>query len=281
MKVRLTTLTENTTARPALLAELGLSVMIEAGSSVILLDAGQTVSAAHNAGILGADLTRVEKIVLSHGHFDHTGGLRDLLPKVGKTVEVVCHPDVWAAKYDVRAGHPPLFVGIPFTLPALESLGARFNMSRAPVVLGDHIMTTGEVPMVTNFETIDPHLFVKDGAGFRPDPVLDDQAIVMESGDGLAVLLGCAHRGMINTLYYAQKLTGKSKINLVLGGSHLVGAGEERIWKTIAALKELGVERLGLCHCTGLPAASEIAREFRDAFFFCNAGNRIEIETGP
>jgi 7,8-dihydropterin-6-yl-methyl-4-(beta-D-ribofuranosyl)aminobenzene 5'-phosphate synthase len=278
MRVRLTTLAENTPASPALLAELGLSILIEAGPSCLLLDAGQTVSATHNAGIVGADLARVDKIVLSHGHFDHTGGLRDLLPKIGKGVEVVCHPDVWPAKYDIRAGHPARFVGIPYTQAALESLDARFTMSREPVVLADHIMTTGEVPMVTDFETIDPHLFVKDGTGFVPDPLLDDLAIIIDSRDGLTVVLGCAHRGIINTLYHARRLTGRSKISLVVGGSHLVGASEERISKTIAALKALGVGRLGLCHCTSLPAAAEIAHAFGDAFFFNVAGNRTEIE---
>ncbi len=277
MKVRMTTLAENTASSPAMLAELGLSVLIEAGSCAILLDTGQTLSAGHNADVLGTDLAKVDNIVLSHGHFDHTGGLRTLLQKIGKKVEIVCHPDVWAAKYDIRQDRPERFVGIPFEQAELESLGARFTMSREPVVLADNIMTTGEVPMVTDFETIDAHLFVKDGSGFKPDNLLDDQAIVIDSGDGLTVVLGCAHRGMINTLYHAQKLTGVTKINLVVGGSHLIGASEERIWKTIAALKELDVGRLGLCHCTSLPAAAIIAHEFGDAFFFNNAGNRIEV----
>ena len=91
------------------------------------------------------------------------------------------------------------------------------------------------------------------------------------------VVLGCAHRGIINTLYHAQQLTGIKSIHTVLGGSHLMNAPEERIWLTIAALRELGVQRLGLCHCTGLPAAMLMAQEFGDKLFFNNAGTSINL----
>ena len=144
-------------------------------------------------------------------------------------------------------------------------------------MIADNITTTGEVPVVTAFEPIDPFLFVKEGADFKPDELLDDQAIIISTGSGLVVVLGCAHRGMINTLYHTQKLTGVKEIRLVIGGSHLIGASEARIWQTVAALKELGVGRIGISHCTGLPAAAIMAPEFGENFFFNNAGNRIEL----
>jgi 7,8-dihydropterin-6-yl-methyl-4-(beta-D-ribofuranosyl)aminobenzene 5'-phosphate synthase len=276
MKVRLTTLAENTLVAPSLLAEQGLSILIEAGPQRILLDVGQTWSVRHNAGVLGVRLPDLDKIVLSHGHFDHTGGLQTVLQGIGRPVEIVCHPDVWAPKYGVTREHPPRFVGIPFQQAALESMGARLSMSSGPVKLGEAIMTTGEVPMVTDIETIDAHLRVKDGPDFKQDQVLDDQAIIVDTGDGLVVILGCAHRGMINTLYHARELTGVDKFSLVVGGSHLIGSSEERVWGTIAALNELNVERLGLCHCTSLPVAAILAREFGDRFFFNGVGSRVE-----
>jgi len=272
----LTTLAENTTARPATFGEEGLSILIEAGTSIILLDTGQTISVVLNAAALGVDLSRVKKIVLSHGHFDHTGGLRSVLRKMRKNVEVVCHPDVWAPKYAVGKDGAERFIGVPFQRLELESLGARFAMSKGPVVLAENVTALGEVPMVNDFETIDPHLFVRDSSGLRADDLLDDRAVVINSGDGLVVVLGCAHRGIINTLKQAQKLAGLERINLVVGGSHLVGSGEERVWQTVAALKELNVERLGLCHCTSLPAAAILAREFGDRFFFNNVGKAVE-----
>jgi 7,8-dihydropterin-6-yl-methyl-4-(beta-D-ribofuranosyl)aminobenzene 5'-phosphate synthase len=276
MKVRLTTLAENTLVAPSLLAEQGLSILIEAGDQRVLLDAGQTISVSHNAGVLGVRLAEVDKIVLSHGHFDHTGGLQNMLQAIGRPVEIVCHPDVWAPKFGVTREGPPRFVGIPFHQAALESLGARFSMSISPVKLGDGMMTTGEVPMVTDFEAIDPHLCVKDGLDLRQDGLDDDQAVVIDTGDGLVVVLGCAHRGMINTLYRARELTGVDKFSLVVGGSHLIGSGEERVWQTVAALRDLNIEKLGLCHCTSLPVAALLAHEFGDAFFFNGVGTRVE-----
>jgi 7,8-dihydropterin-6-yl-methyl-4-(beta-D-ribofuranosyl)aminobenzene 5'-phosphate synthase len=277
MKLKLTTLSENTAGAGIVLAELGLSILIETDTTSILLDTSQSLSASYNADILGVDLSKVDKIVLSHGHVDHTGGLRQVLQKMRKSVEIVAHPDIWTAKYSRRRGRADTYIGIPFQRADLESLGARFNLSREPVRLADNIMTTGEVPMVTDFEAIDPQLFVKEGSDFRPDELLDDQALIINTGVGLVVVLGCAHRGMINTLYHAQRLTGVKEIRLVIGGSHLIGASEERIWRTITALKELGVGRIGISHCTGLPAAAIMATEFGENFFFNNTGNRIEL----
>ena len=131
--------------------------------------------------------------------------------------------------------------------------------------------------MVTAFEQIDPNLYVKEDTEFKPDRLLDDQALIIITDEGLVVILGCAHRGIINTLYHAQQLTGVKPIRLVLGGCHLINATQERIWQTIAAFKELGVARIGVSHCTGLPAASIMAGEFGDSFFFNSAGTRINL----
>lgn len=277
MQICITTLSENTASGSNLLAEHGLSILVETDMLNVLLDAGQSISASHNADTLGVDLGKVDKIVLSHGHFDHTGGLRQVLRSIGKEVEVIAHPDIWAAKYSRRQGEEDRYNGIPFQRQELESLGARFTLTTKPVKITDNIMTTGEIPMVTDFEQLVPNLLVKERADFKLDKLLDDQALVINTEAGLVVILGCAHRGIINTLYHAQQLTGVKEICLVLGGCHLIGATEERIWLTIAALKELGVLRIGVSHCTGLPAAAIMAREFGDSFFFNNVGNRINL----
>jgi len=276
MKVSITTLSENTTAIPNLLSELGLSILVETDAGNVLLDTGQSMSTAHNADILGIDLSKVDKIVLSHGHFDHTGGLRQVLPRTRKKIEIIAHPDMWSAHYSRRQGQDR-YIGIPYVQKELESRGARFNLTREPVKITDNMMTTGEVPMVTDFEQIDPSLFVKAESDWQPDSLLDDQALIIKTVSGLVVILGCAHRGMINTLYHAQQLTGVKQIRMVLGGCHLNIASEEQIWQTIAALKELDVSRIGVSHCTGLPAAAIISQEFGDGFFFNNAGTRITL----
>ena len=283
MKLRVTTLSENTAginessaSLVNFLAEWGLSILVETDKMNILVDTGQSISTAYNADSLDIDLSRIDRIVLSHGHFDHTGGLRQVLRKMNKKVEIIAHPDIWAAKYRRSEGNE-LYIGIPFQRQELESLGASFNLTTKPVKITDNIMTTGEIPMVTDFEEIDPDLMVKAGTGWQPDKLADDQALIIKTEPGLVIILGCAHRGIINTLYYAQQLTNVKPIHAVLGGCHLFDASPERIRSTIAALQELGVQKLGVSHCTGLPAAMIMAQEFGDKFFFNNAGTSIDL----
>ena len=277
MKLRITTLSENTANMGAFLAEWGLSILIETDGVNTLLDTGATISTCHNADTMGVDLSKIDKIVLSHGHHDHTGGLRQVLRRMKKEVEIIAHPDVWQSKYSRREGQPDKYVGLPFRREELESLGARFNLTAKPVQLADDIMTTGEIPMTNDYEVIDSHLFVKRAGALKPDTLADDLAIIINTEPGLVVVLGCAHRGIINTLHYAQKLTGRKEIHTVIGGSHLIRVSEEQIWQTIGALKDLEVQRLGLCHCTSLTAAALLAQEFGERFFFNTVGNILEI----
>ncbi|MFC1916862.1 MBL fold metallo-hydrolase [Chloroflexota bacterium] len=278
MELRITTLSENTAGVGNVLAEWGLCILVETDEVTILLDTGQSISASHNADILGIDLSRIDKIVLSHGHYDHTGGLRQILRKRKKEVEIIAHPDVWAAKYARRKGQADRYIGMPFQRQELESLGANFNLTTEPVKITDNIITTGEVPMVTEFEEIEPNrFFIKEDSGWRPDKLLDDQALIINTESGLIVLLGCAHRGIINTLYHARQLTGVKPVHAILGGCHLISASEERVWSTIAVLKELDVQSLGVSHCTGLPAAVIMAQEFGDRFFFNNTGTSVNL----
>jgi 7,8-dihydropterin-6-yl-methyl-4-(beta-D-ribofuranosyl)aminobenzene 5'-phosphate synthase len=277
MSLRITTLNENTAGRD-FLGEWGLSILLETENTTILFDTGKSTSTVYNADTLHMDLARVSKIVLSHGHYDHTGGLRDVLRRMGKEVEVIAHPDIWQAKYARHKDEPDRYIGIPYQRRELESLGARLKLVKEPLEITDSIMTTGEVPMVTDFEQVDEGLFVREDSGWQPDKVMDDQALVIKTEAGLVIVLGCAHRGMINTLYHARKLTGVDKIHAVIGGSHLVGVSEERLWRTVDALRSLGVQKMGLCHCTDLPAASILAQEFGESFYFNKAGSVIDIK---
>jgi 7,8-dihydropterin-6-yl-methyl-4-(beta-D-ribofuranosyl)aminobenzene 5'-phosphate synthase len=278
MKLNITTLSENTAGIPSLLAEWGLSILVETDEANVLLDTGQSISAGYNAGLYGVDLSKVDKIAISHGHFDHTGGLEQVLRLMRKEIEIIGHPDMWAAKYARGAGDSMRYIGVPFQREELESLGARFHLTKEPVKITDNIMTTGEVPMVTEFEEIEPNrFFVKEGSGWQPDEILDDLSLIIKTELGLVVLLGCAHHGIINNLYHAQQVTGVKQIHMVIGGCHLIGASEERIALTIAALRELDVQRVGVSHCTGMQASAMIAQELGDRFFFNNAGNIIRL----
>ncbi len=277
MKIQITTLSENTAGLGNFLGEWGLSILVETEGLSLLLDCGQSISAVHNADILGIDLSKIDKVILSHGHYDHTGGLRPVLHRMRKRIDIIAHPDIWAAKYACRQGQADRYIGIPYQREELESLGACFKLRTEPTRITDGIITSGEIPMVTDFEEIATNLQVKGAGGLQPDKLLDDQALIIKTEAGLVVILGCAHRGIINTIYHAQQLTGVKKVHTVLGGCHLINAPKERVRLTINALKELGVERLGVSHCTGLPAASTMAQEFGERFFFNVAGTITKL----
>ena len=276
MKLKLTTLSENT-ANYGFLAEWGLSILVEGDGLRILMDTGLSFSAVHNAQLLGIDLSTIDRIVLSHSHADHTGGLREVL-KIKGEVEVIAHPDIWAPKYVRRDGEKEeQYNGIPFSRMELESLGARFNLAKEPIHITEHVMTTGEIPMLSSYEDIEDNLFVKEGGVLQPDKLADDLALVIDTEFGLVVILGCAHRGIVNTLRHARSLTGKELVYAAIGGTHLFRASEERIERTIADLKEMGIQRMGVSHCTGFHSSARLAQEFEDAFFLNNAGTRLTL----
>jgi len=276
MEIRITTLSENT-ANYGFLAEWGLSILVEVDGLRILMDTGLSFSAVHNAQLMGIDFTTIDRIVLSHGHADHTGGLREVLKRRGQ-VEVIAHPDIWALKYALRDKEAKEhYAGIPFSRGELESLGAHFNLVREPVRITDRIMTTGEIPMLSGYEKIENNLLVKEGSMLQPDRLADDLALIIDIDFGLVVILGCAHRGIINTLRHAQRLTGKELVYAVIGGTHLLRASDERIEQTIADLKEIGIQRLGVSHCTGFHASARLAQEFEGIFFLNNAGTRLTL----
>jgi len=276
--MNIVTLVENTAGRVGVLAEWGLSILVDVDGLKVLLDTGQSTSVVHNASVLGIDLSIIDKIVLSHGHFDHTGGLRQLLSAMRKQVEIIAHPDIWDAKYVQRPGEKShSYIGIPFQKDELESLGASFTLTNEPLWISDNIVTTGEIPMLTDYEKIDANLYVKREGAFRPDPLRDDMALVIKTDRGLVIVAGCAHRGIINTLRHAQKLAGVETIDTVVGGTHLFRAAEDQIELTIAELKGFGIQRLGASHCTGFRASVRLAEEFGDVFFPNNTGTHLQL----
>ncbi len=138
-------------------------------------------------------------------------------------------------------------------------------------------MTTGEIPMLSGYEEIEDNLFVKEGDMLQPDRLADDLALVIDTDFGLVVILGCAHRGIVNTLRHAQNITGKELVYAAIGGTHLFRASDERIEHTMADLRGMGIQRLGVSHCTGFRASARLAQEFEGIFFLNNAGTRLTL----
>ncbi|MBN1626743.1 MAG: MBL fold metallo-hydrolase [Deltaproteobacteria bacterium] len=275
MNINIFTLTENTATRN-FLAEWGLSILIEADNKRILLDTGAGFSAAYNAHLAGIDLRTIDLIVLSHGHFDHTGGLKDILARRNDAIDIIAHPSIWEAKYSIRENNKR-YIGIPFMREQLEGLGAHFIFSDKPVWITENIVTSGEVPFVTGYEETDRALYKIENKNLVQDNFQDDLSLAIKTDKGLAVFLGCAHRGMINIIMHFQKITGDKRIYSVVGGTHLISASQERLNKTIDELKKIGIKKLGVSHCTGFEASARLSSEFKDSFFLNSSGSTHKL----
>jgi len=233
-----------------LLSEHGLSQWIETGGRRILFDTGQGPALETNVQALGIDLTRADVLALSHGHYDHTGGI-PYVARWAPEIDVYCHPGVVQPRYVIRDGKTRS-IGMPEgarqTLDAVPS--ERIHWVKEPAMLSETVGLTGPVPRLTGYEDTGGAFYL-DPECTRPDLIEDDQALWIQTNQGLIVLLGCAHAGVVNTLRYIRALTGDTRVRAVIGGFHLLNAGLERLDRTILALKEVAPDLLVPCHCTG------------------------------
>jgi len=277
-ELKIYTLCENGVARSGLSAEWGYSVLIKAADKTILFDTGTSGIAVENAYNMGLDLTDVDMIVLSHGHYDHTGGLKAALERIRKEIPIIAHPDMFSLKYSYREKTDSYhYTGIPYNQALLESLGGRFEFATGPYWITDDIATSGEEPQTTGYETIPDTLRIKTDSGYKPDPLTDDLSMYIRTDLGVVVVLGCAHRGMINILEHAKKVMETDNLYMVVGGTHLMTADDNRVSKTIDALREMNLKWIGTSHCTGFTSAAKVYNAFPDNFFVNNAGSVIKF----
>lgn len=247
--------------------------------SRVLLDSGlDPITAAHNADVLGFDLSNCESVISSHGHIDHAGGLINLRNKMNheKEIPLIIHEDAFRSR--LVKFHDGRTINLPPPDRSLLTQAGFDIMEKQSRSLwaDDKILVTGEIPRNNNFENGFPnHYSEVDKGNVEADPLIkDDQAIILNVKDkGLVVVTGCGHAGIINTLNYAKELTGENRIYAVLGGMHLSGGLFERIIPQ--TIEELGKMKPGFivpCHCSGLKAMTEIARKMPDAFIQNSVG---------
>ncbi|RLB77823.1 MAG: MBL fold metallo-hydrolase, partial [Deltaproteobacteria bacterium] len=219
MSIRLTILCENSVDQVSpygLLGEHGFSCHLQTPAGNFLFDTGGGMTIMNNAELLGIDFTRLQGIMFSHGHFDHTGGLRQVLEKTGK-IPIYAHPDLFSKHFSKNSGKMHN-IGIPWPQVELEKLGADFKFSTTPQKVTPDLLLSGEVPRISKVETGDPNLLslAEDGTQVT-DPLHDDLSLFIHTDKGLVILLGCAHAGLLNIIDHAIKLTGERKIHMVLG----------------------------------------------------------------
>jgi len=268
------------------IAEHGFSMLIRvhdgSSSHSVLFDAGISPDGViKNARRMGVKLAEIEGVVLSHGHFDHFGGLPAVVKAVGRDgLPIIVHEDMFQARGVVDAeGNIRKFP--PF--PTEERVRpARYVKAKGPLLLADGlILVTGEVPRRTDFERgLAQHRAFVNGQ-WRPDPwIWDDRAIVINvKRRGLVVVSGCAHAGIINTILYAQQLTGTEDVYAVLGGLHLAGKEDEpKIDRTVEELRKIGPELIAPSHCTGWRGAYAIAEAMPEAFVWGSVGNLYKLQ---
>jgi len=278
-QVSITVLVENRAQGHGLLGEHGLAFWIEIGPRRILFDAGQTNVVSHNSGLLDIDLSSMDAIVLSHGHYDHTGGLAAVARSKTsreKRVAAYAHPQALEAKYARNPDGTGRYIGM--AADSKTALRESFELlkTEAPIEIGEGLTVTGPIPRLTDFEDTGGPFFT-DAECLQPDDLTDDQSAFLETSAGTVVILGCAHAGIVNTLRYIMQLAPDRPIHTVIGETHLIGAGDTRMNKTVEALRAINIQRLLPLHCTGFQAAARLWKEFPDRVRACPVGTKVEL----
>jgi 7,8-dihydropterin-6-yl-methyl-4-(beta-D-ribofuranosyl)aminobenzene 5'-phosphate synthase len=267
------------------IAEHGLSFLIRLfldgkPRSILFDTGGSSEGVVTNASRMGINLSDVEIIVLSHGHYDHFGGLVSVLGKIDRAdLHIIVHEDMFKIRGSVEADKT--IRRYPNFPTQKEINPARYIKTKQPhLLLEDRLLVTGEIPRKTSFEKgyLKHRIFIN--GEWRPDPwIWDDRGIVFNvKKKGLVVISGCAHAGIINTIMYAQEITGVNEVYAIMGGFHMSGKeGESKIDDTVKQFKQLNPKIIVPSHCTGWRSICAIAQSMPQAFVWGSVGNLYQL----
>lgn len=275
-RLEITVLSENRVTKPSLVAEEGLSLHISSPEGDFLFDTGNRDAFVRNAEHLKIDLGKIEKILFSHGHYDHTGGIFFYLQKFGGAT-VICHYNIFNRKFRLYEGGR-LEVGIPYEEKELTRMGGKFVYKTHPFNLSENILSTGEIPRITEYETpnqVHQELVLES---YISDVVNDDMAMVIKTAKGLIVLLGDSHSGPVNAVKHAMRITGVQEVYAIMGGMNLIYVSMDKIEKIGRGLKQLNPRYLIPLHSTGFQAINHFYSIFKERMLLFNTGDKLTLK---
>ena len=261
---RLVVLVEDRAGPPCEAAH-GLSLWLESGGAVLLVDTGPDPGVlTRNAARLGLDLGRVEAVLLSHGHYDHTGGLPAVVAaRGGRPLRVFMHPSAVRERFSLRTGSPRS-IGMPVaSREALAAPGVSVTLAPGPTTVGPGVWVTGTIPR--RHPGNEDAFLVLDPDGRTPDRFEDDQAVVVEGTGGLTVICGCAHSGVVNILDHVARLRPGVPLARLVGGLHLGGSPAGAVGKVVDEVADRGLRQCAVGHCTGERAEEVFSARFPGA----------------
>jgi 7,8-dihydropterin-6-yl-methyl-4-(beta-D-ribofuranosyl)aminobenzene 5'-phosphate synthase len=253
---------ENTATRSSTFwAEHGIAFHIDTPDGQVLFDTGQSGQVfLHNAEQFGIDLGQVDALAASHAHYDHTGGYELVLPHLRPMIPLYAHADLFRERYTQR-GEEYVSIGLRMSREELAQQ-VELYLSTDPVEIIPGVWTTGDIVERPEFEGRSPQHRIRVDEQWQPDPYRDDLSLVLEAGDGLVLLCGCCHAGLLNTLKHVKRIF-KKDIHTVIGGTHLASASPEMLQRAVNEIPSTyGVKRLYPNHCTGERAFITLANAF-------------------
>lgn len=279
MNVQVSIVCENTVGRPiSACGEHGFACLLSGPFGTWLFDTGSGSTLLQNLTALEQNADAIDGVVLSHGHYDHCGGLLPLLKKIGPR-PVYGHPDIFRERF-WQGQHEERNISIPQSREELETAGASFQLSSDLTELAPGLYFSGRVQRSQPVEKGDQHLVCRDSSssGWSEDDFSDDAALAIQTSKGLLILLGCAHAGLINTVEHFRNNLKDQRIHAIIGGTHLGPASDEQFEATVSYLLQLDFDRLGVSHCTGQSRSAQLYTRFPNKVFFASVGTVVKVD---